>query len=114
MIQCRPAIPDSKTGLLGEASSVDLPAFGVDLRLKPIALAAVRKQKNNHTKDTGDLSWFGPSHMEVLRPVPKQPLGISLTKGTVPLKDTTTPSTPADLLLFPGQEGSPLLLQKSM
>ena len=49
--------------------------------------------------------------MEVLRPVPKQPLGISLTKGTVPLKDTTTPSTPAGLLLFPGQEGSPLLLQ---
>ena len=49
--------------------------------------------------------------MEVLRPVPKQLLGISLTKGTVPLKDTTTPSTPAGLLLFPGQEGSPLLLQ---
>ncbi|MQM04560.1 hypothetical protein Taro_037359, partial [Colocasia esculenta] len=49
--------------------------------------------------------------MEVLRPVPKQPLGILLTKGTVPLKDNTTPSTPASLLLFPGQEGSPLLLQ---
>ncbi|MQM03152.1 hypothetical protein Taro_035924 [Colocasia esculenta] len=49
--------------------------------------------------------------MEVLRPVPKQSLGISLTKGTVPLKDSTTPSTPAGLLLFPGQEGSPLLLQ---
>ncbi|MQM00782.1 hypothetical protein Taro_033518 [Colocasia esculenta] len=30
--------------------------------------------------------------------------------GTVPLKDNTTPSTPAGLL-FPGQEGSPLLLQ---
>ncbi|MQL85051.1 hypothetical protein Taro_017566 [Colocasia esculenta] len=49
--------------------------------------------------------------MEVLRPVPKQPLGILLTKGTVPLKDNTTPSTPTGLLLFPGQEGSPLLLQ---
>ncbi|MQL84599.1 hypothetical protein Taro_017109 [Colocasia esculenta] len=49
--------------------------------------------------------------MEVLRPVPKQPLGILLTKGTVPLKDNTTPSTPAGFLLFPGQEGSPLLLQ---
>ncbi|MQM22677.1 hypothetical protein Taro_055734 [Colocasia esculenta] len=49
--------------------------------------------------------------MEVLRPVPKQPLGILLTKGTVPLTDNTTPSTPAGLLLFPGQEGSPLLLQ---
>ncbi|MQM15029.1 hypothetical protein Taro_047966, partial [Colocasia esculenta] len=49
--------------------------------------------------------------MEVLRPVPKQPLGILLTKGTVPLKDNTTPSTPADLLFFSGQEGSPLLLQ---
>ncbi|MQL88587.1 hypothetical protein Taro_021153 [Colocasia esculenta] len=49
--------------------------------------------------------------MEVLRPVPKQPLGILLTKGTVPLKDNTTPSTPAGLLLFPGQEGNPLLLQ---
>ncbi|MQM00535.1 hypothetical protein Taro_033274 [Colocasia esculenta] len=49
--------------------------------------------------------------MEVLRPVPKQPLGILLTKGTVPLKDNTTPSTPVGLLLFPGQEGSPLLLQ---
>ncbi|MQL72245.1 hypothetical protein Taro_004594 [Colocasia esculenta] len=49
--------------------------------------------------------------MEVLRPVPKQPLGILLTKGTVPLKDNTTPSTPAGLLLFLGQEGSPLLLQ---
>ncbi|MQL68401.1 hypothetical protein Taro_000711 [Colocasia esculenta] len=72
---------------------------------------AVRKQINNHTNNTRDLSWFGPSHMEVLRLVPKQPLGISLTKGTVPLKDTTTPSTPAGLLLFPGQEGSPLLLQ---
>ncbi|MQL67727.1 hypothetical protein Taro_000027 [Colocasia esculenta] len=72
-------------------------------------LVAVRKQKNNHTKDKGDLSWFGPSHMEVLRPVPKQPLGISLTKGIVPLKDTTTPSTPAGLLLFLGQEGNPLL-----
>ncbi|MQM16367.1 hypothetical protein Taro_049321 [Colocasia esculenta] len=45
--------------------------------------------------DTRNLSWFGPSHMEVLRPVPKRPLRISLTKGTVPLKDTTTPSTPA-------------------
>ncbi|MQM00489.1 hypothetical protein Taro_033225 [Colocasia esculenta] len=31
MIQCRHPVPDSKTGLLGEASSVDLPAFGVDL-----------------------------------------------------------------------------------
>ncbi|MQL83007.1 hypothetical protein Taro_015486 [Colocasia esculenta] len=30
--------------------------------------------------------------MEVLRPVPKQSLGILLTKGTVPLKDNTTPS----------------------
>ncbi|MQL87070.1 hypothetical protein Taro_019602 [Colocasia esculenta] len=49
--------------------------------------------------------------MEVLRPVPKQPLAILLTKGTVSLKDNTTPSTPAGLLLFPGQEGSPLLLQ---
>ncbi|MQL88063.1 hypothetical protein Taro_020610, partial [Colocasia esculenta] len=49
--------------------------------------------------------------MEVLRPVSKQLLGILLTKGTVPLKDNTTPSTPAGLLLFPGQEGSPLLLQ---
>ena len=49
--------------------------------------------------------------MEVLRPVPKQPLGILLTKGTVPLKDNTTPSTPTGLLLFPGQEGNPLLLQ---
>ncbi|MQM19168.1 hypothetical protein Taro_052168, partial [Colocasia esculenta] len=49
--------------------------------------------------------------MEVLHPVPKQPLGILLTKGTVPLKDNTTPSTPAGLLLFPEQEGSPLLLQ---
>ncbi|MQL99069.1 hypothetical protein Taro_031786 [Colocasia esculenta] len=49
--------------------------------------------------------------MEVLRPVPKQTLGISLTKGTVPLKDDTTPSTPAGLLLFPEQEGNPLLLQ---
>ncbi|MQL69779.1 hypothetical protein Taro_002068 [Colocasia esculenta] len=49
--------------------------------------------------------------MEVLRPVPKQPLGILLTKGTVSLKDNTTPSTPVGLLLFPGQEGSPLLLQ---
>ncbi|MQL77240.1 hypothetical protein Taro_009649 [Colocasia esculenta] len=74
-------------------------------------LRYVRKQINNHTKDTRNLSWFGPSHMEVLRPVPKQPLGISLTNGTVPLKDLTTPSTPAGLLLFPGQEGSPLLLQ---
>ncbi|MQL91646.1 hypothetical protein Taro_024262, partial [Colocasia esculenta] len=70
----------------------------------------VRKQINNHTKDTRNLSWFGPSHMEVLRPVPKQTLGISLTKGTVPLMDLT-PSTPAGLLLFPRQEGSPLLLQ---
>ncbi|MQL85701.1 hypothetical protein Taro_018215 [Colocasia esculenta] len=49
--------------------------------------------------------------MEVLRPVPKQLLGILLTKGTVPLKDNTTPSTPAGLLPFPEQEGSPLLLQ---
>ncbi|MQL72704.1 hypothetical protein Taro_005059 [Colocasia esculenta] len=49
--------------------------------------------------------------MEVLRPVPKQPLGILLTKGTVPLKDNTKPSTPAGLLLIPGQEGNPLLLQ---
>ncbi|MQL68780.1 hypothetical protein Taro_001061, partial [Colocasia esculenta] len=49
--------------------------------------------------------------MEVLRPVPKQSLGISLTKGAVPLTDNTTLSTPAGLLLFPGQEGSPLLLQ---
>ncbi|MQL81695.1 hypothetical protein Taro_014167 [Colocasia esculenta] len=40
--------------------------------------------------------------MEVLRPVPKQSLGILLTKGTVPLKDNRTPSTPAGLLLFPG------------
>ncbi|MQL95574.1 hypothetical protein Taro_028243, partial [Colocasia esculenta] len=38
--------------------------------------------------------------MEVLRPVPKKLLGILLTKGTVPLKDNTTPSTPAGLLLF--------------
>ncbi|MQL88584.1 hypothetical protein Taro_021156 [Colocasia esculenta] len=49
--------------------------------------------------------------MEVLRPIPKQPLRILLTKGIVPLKDNTTPSTPTGLLLFPGQEGSPLLLQ---
>ncbi|MQM10846.1 hypothetical protein Taro_043744 [Colocasia esculenta] len=49
--------------------------------------------------------------MEVLRLVPKQPLGILLTKGIIPLKDNTTPSTPAGLLLFLGQEGSPLLLQ---
>ncbi|MQL69425.1 hypothetical protein Taro_001722, partial [Colocasia esculenta] len=49
--------------------------------------------------------------MEVLRPVPKQTLGISITKGTVPLTDNTTPSTSAGLLLFPKQEGSPLLLQ---
>jgi len=48
--------------------------------------------------------------MEVLQS-PSNLLGILLTKGTVPLKDTTTPSTPAGLLLFPGQEGSPLLLQ---
>ncbi|MQM02028.1 hypothetical protein Taro_034788 [Colocasia esculenta] len=61
----------------------------------------MRQQINNHTEDTRNLSWFGPSHMEVLRPVPKQPLGILLTKGTVPLKDNTTPSTPAGLLLFP-------------
>ncbi|MQM17417.1 hypothetical protein Taro_050388, partial [Colocasia esculenta] len=47
--------------------------------------------------------------MEVLRPVPKHSLRILLTKGTVPLKDNTTPITPAGLLLFPGQEGSPLL-----
>ncbi|MQL89586.1 hypothetical protein Taro_022161 [Colocasia esculenta] len=73
----------------------------------------MRKQINNHTNDTRDLSWFSPSHMEVLRPVPKQPLGISLTKGTVTLKDTTIPSIPAGLLLFPGEEGSPLLLQGS-
>ncbi|MQL93534.1 hypothetical protein Taro_026179 [Colocasia esculenta] len=38
MISCRPAVPDSKTGLLGRLSSVDLPAFGVDLRLKPVVL----------------------------------------------------------------------------
>ncbi|MQM11406.1 hypothetical protein Taro_044315 [Colocasia esculenta] len=31
--------------------------------------------------------------------------------GTVSLKDNTTPNTPAGLLLFPGQEGSPPLLQ---
>ncbi|MQM04509.1 hypothetical protein Taro_037306 [Colocasia esculenta] len=49
--------------------------------------------------------------MEFLRPVPKQPIKILLTKGTVPLKDNTTPSTPAGLLPFPGQEGSLLLLQ---
>ncbi|MQL68708.1 hypothetical protein Taro_000984 [Colocasia esculenta] len=49
--------------------------------------------------------------MELLRLVPKQSLGIALTKGTVPLTNNTTPSTPAGLLLFPGQEGSPLLLQ---
>ncbi|MQL82957.1 hypothetical protein Taro_015446 [Colocasia esculenta] len=49
--------------------------------------------------------------MEVLRPVPKQHLRMLLTKGTVPLKDNTTPSTPAGILLFPRQEGSPLLLQ---
>ncbi|MQL85445.1 hypothetical protein Taro_017967, partial [Colocasia esculenta] len=42
---------------------------------------------------------------------PQATLGISLTKGRVPLKDNTTPSTPAGLLLFPEQEGSPLLLQ---
>ncbi|MQL83935.1 hypothetical protein Taro_016432 [Colocasia esculenta] len=66
---------------------------------------------NNHTKNIRNLFWFGPSHMEVLSPVPKQSLGILLTKGTVPLNDNTTPSTPASLLLFPGQEGSPLLLQ---
>ncbi|MQL78177.1 hypothetical protein Taro_010595 [Colocasia esculenta] len=72
---------------------------------------AVQKQINNHIKNTRNVSWFGPSHMEVLRPVPKQSLGILLTKSTVPLKDNTTPSTPAGLLLFPGQEGSPLLLQ---
>ncbi|MQM01193.1 hypothetical protein Taro_033944 [Colocasia esculenta] len=42
--------------------------------------------------------------MEVLHPVPNQPLGILLTKGTVPLKDNTTPSTIAGLLLFPRQE----------
>ncbi|MQL76579.1 hypothetical protein Taro_008969 [Colocasia esculenta] len=52
-----------------------------------------------------------PLNMEVLRPVPKQSLGILLTKGTLPLKDNTTPSTLAGLLLFPGKEGSPLLLQ---
>ncbi|MQM02285.1 hypothetical protein Taro_035048 [Colocasia esculenta] len=40
------------------------------------------------------------SGKEVLRPVPKQPCGISLSKGTVPIKGTTTPSTPAGLLLF--------------
>ncbi|MQL90047.1 hypothetical protein Taro_022633 [Colocasia esculenta] len=40
--------------------------------------------------------------MEVLRLVPKQSLEILLTKGTVPLKDNTTPTTPAGLLLFPG------------
>ncbi|MQL94914.1 hypothetical protein Taro_027578 [Colocasia esculenta] len=74
-------------------------------------LQEVRKQINNHIKDTRNLSWFGPSHMDVLRPVPKQPLEILLTKGTVPLMDNTTPITPAGLLLFPGQEGSPLLLQ---
>ncbi|MQM06251.1 hypothetical protein Taro_039072 [Colocasia esculenta] len=56
----------------------------------------MRKQINNHTNNTRDLSWFSPSHIEVLRPVPEQPLGILLTKGTVPLKDNTTPSTPAD------------------
>ncbi|MQL97603.1 hypothetical protein Taro_030298 [Colocasia esculenta] len=72
---------------------------------------AVRKQINNHIEDTRNLSWFGPSHMEVLRPVPKQLLRFLLTKGTFPLKDNTTPSTPAGLLLFPGQEGSPVLLQ---
>ncbi|MQL89705.1 hypothetical protein Taro_022281 [Colocasia esculenta] len=38
MIQCRPAVPDSKTCLLGRLSTVDLPAFGVDLRLKPVVL----------------------------------------------------------------------------
>ncbi|MQM09554.1 hypothetical protein Taro_042429 [Colocasia esculenta] len=76
-----------------------------------IVIVAVQKQINNRINDTRNLSWFVSSHMEVLRPVPKQPLWISLTKGTVPLKDTTTPSTPAGLLLFPGQEGSPLLLQ---
>ncbi|MQL74659.1 hypothetical protein Taro_007031 [Colocasia esculenta] len=31
MIQCRHPVPDSKIGLLGGSSSVDLPAFGVDL-----------------------------------------------------------------------------------
>ncbi|MQM05191.1 hypothetical protein Taro_037997, partial [Colocasia esculenta] len=71
----------------------------------------VRNQKNNHTKNTRNLSWFGPSHIEVLRPVPKQSLGILLIKGTVPIKDKTTPNPPAGLLLFLGQEGSPLLLQ---
>ncbi|MQL90916.1 hypothetical protein Taro_023516 [Colocasia esculenta] len=49
--------------------------------------------------------------MEVLRLVPKQTLGISLTKGTIPVTDNTTPNTLDGLLLFPGQEGSPLLLQ---
>ncbi|MQM05985.1 hypothetical protein Taro_038802 [Colocasia esculenta] len=37
---------------------------------------------------------------------------ISTARGcTVPLKDNTTPSTPAGLLLFPGQEGNQFLLQ---
>ena len=73
--------------------------------------SSAEANKQSH-KDTRNLSWFGPSHMEVLRPVPKQTLGISLTKGTVPLKDPyNTLDTPPGLLLFPGQEGSPLLLQ---
>ncbi|MQL80334.1 hypothetical protein Taro_012798 [Colocasia esculenta] len=45
--------------------------------------------------------------MEVQRPVPKQPLGILLTESTVPLKDNTTPSTPAGLLLFPRSRSQP-------
>ncbi|MQM13327.1 hypothetical protein Taro_046253, partial [Colocasia esculenta] len=42
------------------------------------------------------------SHLVVYEVFPKQPLGILLTKGTVPLKDNATPSTTAGLLLFPG------------
>ncbi|MQL74677.1 hypothetical protein Taro_007024 [Colocasia esculenta] len=58
-------------------------------------------------KDTGDLSWFGPSHMEVLRPVPKQTLGISLTEGTVPFKDTTTPWIPHQVFFsFSGKKAA--------
>ncbi|MQL80558.1 hypothetical protein Taro_013002 [Colocasia esculenta] len=35
----------------------------------------------------------------------------TLLRGTVPLTGNTTPSTATGLLLFPGQESSPLLLQ---
>ncbi|MQM01065.1 hypothetical protein Taro_033812 [Colocasia esculenta] len=82
--------------LLGLLSSSSKPQQRVRAGHGGFREVAVRKQINNHTNDTRDLSWFDPSHMEVLCPVLKQPLGISLTKGAVPLKDTTTPSTPAE------------------